>query len=82
MYFYLWLVAGDVVTIDLSPLKKTVVSARRGRLLGNPLSNSDFSNWQLLPGSNTIAAYITGTTTGVTMSMIWRPVHWGVDGTS
>jgi hypothetical protein len=82
MYFYLWLVAGDVVTIDLSPLKKTVVSNRRGRLLGNPLANSEFSNWCLLPGSNTIAAYITGTTTGVTMNVIWRPVHWGVDGTS
>jgi phage-related protein len=82
MYFNLTIQAGETITIDLSPLKKTVTSNWRGVIYDQPLSNSDFANWLLLPGANTIAAFITGTTTGVNMLMRWRPVHWGVDGTS
>lgn len=80
LYFNLTVQAGETVTIDLRTGQKSVVSNWRGAIADNPLSNSDFGSFQLLPGANTVAAFITGTTTGVTLQMRWVPRHWSLDG--
>ena len=79
-YYNLAIQAGETVTISLLPGAKQITSDWRGVIYQQPLSNSDFANWQLLPGANNIAAFITGTTTGVAMLCHWVPVHHSVDG--
>jgi len=82
MYFNQSITIGETVTIDLSPFKKTVTSSWRGVIHNQPLPNSDFSNWHLLPGANVIAAFISGTTTDVYLTFRWTTAHWSIDGTS
>jgi hypothetical protein len=77
-YYNLTIQAGETVTIDLRPDKDKVTSNWRGQIYDNPLSNSD--ELYLLPGANTIAAFISGTTTGVTVSANWQTQHLSADG--
>ena len=71
---------GETLTIDLRPGKKIFNSNWRGNLTAYVLSNSDFSNFKLLPGANTIALYLTGTLTGATAIIQNVPQHLSVDG--
>jgi len=57
-------------------------SGARGQIYDAVLPGSDFSTWSIAPGSNTIAAFISGTTTGIVMMASWIPTHWSIDGTS
>lgn len=50
------------------------------RIAGQPLPASQFGSWHLQPGSNIIGAFVSGTTTGVTLTMAYTPKHLGVDG--
>lgn len=59
--------------INWSHITATLIS-------NQPLINSDFAAWHLLPGDNSLVAFITGTTTGVAMLMHWTPRHWSADG--
>lgn len=73
--------AGETLTVSMAPLNKTVKSNWRGTVYGQPLPNSDFANWRLLPGANTISTFITGTTTASCAALLtWTPVFAGVDG--
>jgi hypothetical protein len=80
IYFSLDVQCGETVVIDLSPGKKSITSNWRGRIYDNPLANSDFANFHLLPGSNSIVCYLTGTTTGAAVIMSWNPLYLSVDG--
>jgi hypothetical protein len=57
-------------------------SGARGQIYDAVLPGSDFSNWHIAPGSNTIAAFVSGTTTGVVMVASWQTQHNTVDGAS
>jgi hypothetical protein len=80
LYFNLTVLSGETITISLTPGQKRVTSDWRGLIQDQPLVNSDFSNWHLLPGANTISAFVTGTTTAAVMLMHFTPKHWSVDG--
>lgn len=70
MLFNVTLNAGEVATIDLSPLAKSFVSSLRGDLFrfSTLLPVSDFASWSLEPkpfapaGANSINVYMTNTT--------------------
>jgi hypothetical protein len=82
LYFNLVVNAGETVWFNLSENGKSLISDWRGSITDNPLKNSDVTNWKLLPSpaSNTIATFITGTTTSVTALLHWTPRHWSIDG--
>ena len=82
LYFNLVILAGETITINLQTGRKIVSSDWRGVIYNQPLSNSDLANWRLLPGANTIACYMSGTTTGCNALMRWSPLHWALDGVS
>lgn len=81
-YFNLTINAGETITIDFRPNSDVLISSDwRGEITDNPLDNSDF-DFKLLPSpsSNSIAAFITGTTTGVNLLMSNDVPHLAVDG--
>lgn len=75
-FFNLKIQAGETISIDTQ--SEAVTSDWRGRIYGQPLAGSD--TFYLLPGANTIAAFITGTITSVTMQLRWTPRYWSLDG--
>jgi hypothetical protein len=79
IYFNLLLLAGETITIDLSPGKKSITSDYRGRIFDNPLANSDFANFHLLPGNNVIACLVDKDST-ISGVIDWRIQHLSVDG--
>lgn len=80
IYFDLSINPGESVVFDLANTRKTLVSNWIGPITDNPLSNSDVVNFRLLPGSNRITAFITGTVTSVVALMHWTPTYWSADG--
>jgi len=82
LYFNLIVYVGETITINLTPGNRSVVSDWRGVLQNQPLSNSDWAAFYLLgsPSNNVIAAFVTGTTTGLVMVAHWQPRHLSVDG--
>ena len=81
---------GEEVEIDLRPGRKTIKSSifnvnvdiaevLKNRL-GELLPGSDFANWALVPGLNTISIYVQpiGDPT-IEASMRWIPLHWSLD---
>lgn len=82
LYFNLTVQAGETVWFNLSESGKSLISDWRGVITDNPLKNSDVTNWKLLPApsSNTIATFISGTTTSVKAILHWIPRHWSIDG--
>src|SRR3990167_8980011 len=82
LYFNLTVQSGETVLIDLTPHNKRVISDWRGVIADQPLSVSDFAAWHLLPApsTNTVAAFITGTTTAAELLMHWTPAHISIDG--
>ena len=79
LYFNIAINTGETLTIDLRFGRKTVTSDWRGLIYNQPLTASDFASWALLPGSNTIAAFVTGTVTGAVLLVHSQPKHWSVD---
>lgn len=51
-----------------------------GLIRGQPLAGSDFANFRLLPGANTLACFMTGTTTAAVVLLHFVPRHLSVDG--
>ena len=77
-YYNLTVKAGETVTINARPDQTPVFSNWSGAVSNQPLQNSD--DLRLLPDSNTLAAFISGTTTGVSLLLHWTPAHLSVDG--
>ncbi len=81
LYFDLQAQAGEEITIDFrTGVKKITSNWRPAPLL--PLRASDFGSWRLLPGSNDVVAYITGSTGATEIHFRWQLVHWSRDGGS
>lgn len=80
LYFNLTCQAGETITIDLRPGRRQVVSDWRGLISDQPLAGSDFANFELLPDTNVLAAFATGTLTGAALLLHAQPTHLSVDG--
>jgi hypothetical protein len=68
-----FLVAGEVAMIDIAA--GTMQSNYRGSMLRALAPGSSFSAFALLPGTNTIAAYVEGATAQIS----YRPRYWSLD---
>lgn len=82
LYFNLTINTGETVIISLLPGNKTIVSDWRGLIPSQPLSASDFAAFHLLPGSNTLSAFATGTVTGATLRFHYQYRHYSIDGSA
>lgn len=80
MFFTMVVRAGETITIDLRKNRKRVVSDWIGEIFSQPLQASDDATFHLQAGNNTIAAFITGTVTSVSLLCNSTPLHLSVDG--
>jgi len=74
------LLDGETLTIDLHPDRRSVVSSFFGSRLDAVLANSDFGDFVLQPGANTITCFVdvAGAPTLVAW-MEWRDAYWSMD---
>lgn len=79
IYLNLSILSGEDVMIDLQA--GTIESAIRGSLFYGLVAGSDFRAFKLVPGNNTIAAFMTNDT-GATLQLYYTPQHWSVDATA
>lgn len=77
-FFNVTLLAGESLTIDLRPGKKTVLSNFRGNMIGKILPGSNLATWRLDPGENTVALYMQQTTAASLATIEWRETYVGV----
>lgn len=70
------LLNGETLTIDLNPKARSITSSFFGPRMDAILANSDFSVWQLLPGSNQVTAFVseTGSPT-ITAYLLYRDTY-------
>ena len=76
------LLAGETLTITLTPGAKAITSSFFGNVIGRALlPNSDFATWCLQPGNNTVSMYVyqVGSPT-LTTTCTFNAPHWGADG--
>jgi phage-related protein len=71
----LTLVAGETLTIALTPTTKSIISSVKGNCFGYLLPNSLLSSFRLIPDVNTIQTAMAGTITTKTISWVER--YWG-----
>jgi hypothetical protein len=69
----------DNETVLLSPLDVTAISKYRGNVIGDILPGSNFADWGLWPGGNSLMAFTSSS--NVVATIIWRNRHWSLDGT-
>jgi phage-related protein len=81
IYLQYGMVDGEVVTIDLTPGVKTIVSNHRGNIAGIALASTGIGGFCLAPGANQISVYMSaaGAPTNV-VSFTWRNRYWSTDG--
>lgn len=80
LYFNMPINTDEIITIDTRPNSVGITSNFRGAITDNPLDPGGLSLFNLLPGDNIIAAFITGTITGVRMLVNSNIVHHGIEG--
>ena len=80
----LTLLAGEVISFNYDPLNLKFTSSWEGRgsVLRYVNAGSDYGNFYLKPGYNTISVFMDkSTTTSATKAwMAWKPKFWGIDG--
>jgi hypothetical protein len=80
----LTLLQGEVISFNFDPLNLKFTSswAGRGSVLRYVNPGSDYGNFYLKPGSNSISLFMDkATTTSATKAWIaWKPRFWGIDG--
>ena len=80
----LTLLAGEVISFNFDPLNLKFTSSwdGRGSVLRYVNAGSDYGNFYLKPGYNTISLFMDkATTTAATNAWItWKPRFWGIDG--
>lgn len=79
LYFNLAINTGETVTIDCRPGQRSITSDWRGNLYPQLQAGSDFALFRLLPGANTIIAYMSGTSGAAAIRMYWQRRDWSVD---
>jgi hypothetical protein len=80
----LTLLQGEVIRLNFDPLGLNFNSswAGRGSVLRYVNAGSDYGNFYLKPGYNTISVFMDkATTTSATKAWTaWKPKFWGIDG--
>jgi hypothetical protein len=78
----LTLQAGEWINLYFDPLDLKFFSgwSGRGNLMRYVVAGSDYGDFYLMPGSNLISLFMTGTTTASGAFMFWTPRFWGLDG--
>jgi hypothetical protein len=80
IFFNLTLQAGEQATLDLDPQHPFFISSWRGDLWNTILPGSN-TNWELLPGTNNVSAFMYGSTSAATqIVMTWRDGYLSLDG--
>lgn len=78
------LVAGDTITIDLDPLKKTVTLNDGTNLIGALSEDSDLGTWRFAPrpevsdGINNVSVSAGNATADSNIQFVWHPKYLGV----
>ena len=75
----LTLLAGETAVLDMTSNNQTFISSFRPDLRNYLLSAPQIADWTLLPGANSISAYITGGTAATALALVFRAVHWSLD---
>jgi hypothetical protein len=71
---------GEMLTINLDPLNKSIVSSMFGDRMDAILRNCDFGDWALQPGDNLVTCFMQGNVPAtVDMNMIWRDTYGSLD---
>ena len=80
IYFNLTLLAGETAVLNLDPKRISFASSFRGNIMSTILAGSDM-NWELLPGTNYVSAFMYGSTTAATaISITYKNQYWSIDG--
>ncbi len=80
----LTLLEGEIISLNFDPLDLKFFSSWKGR--GNVLryvnAGSNYGNFYLMPGNNTISLFMdkNTTTTDTKAWIAWKPRFWGIDG--
>ena len=82
MFDGLTLQAGETVSLNLDPLNIVFKSSwsGRGNLMRYVAEGSDYGDFYLKPGSNSLSIYMTDTTVNSGAWIAWTPQFWGLDG--
>lgn len=74
--------SGEIITLNLEPTNLVFTSnwSGRGSLLRYILPASNYGDFYLRPGSNTIVLFMTDTDSDTNATLVWRPKFWGLDG--
>lgn len=74
----IYLIPGEVLTIDLSPGVKTLTSSLRGNVFSQLHPSSDLAAFVLLPGNNNISMFADNT--AMTSTITVTDTFWSIDG--
>lgn len=74
IYLDITLMAGEVLTINLSGQNKTITSSFRGGMFPGIIAGT-LTNWYLQPGDNYIGCYVDNS--AATGSYTYSPLYWG-----
>lgn len=72
LLFHYELLDGEILTIDMDPAKKTIVSSMFGSRPDAMLANSDFGAWALVPGANDITCFVDIVAATVEAYIQWK----------
>lgn len=80
LYFNLELNAGETATLTLGPGKISFVSSFRGNIISSILPGSYLATFRIVPGDNTVSAFVAGSTSGDTgLSAYWKVLYHSFD---
>jgi len=74
--------AGEWINLFFDPLNLIFQGgwSGRGNLMRYVVPGSDYGDFYLRPGSNTLSLFMTGATTDSGAFISWTPLFWGIDG--
>lgn len=78
IYFNLAMLPAEIVTLDLRPGQKTLISSIRGNIINTVLPGSNVSTWRLMPGTNNVSVWLSGGSGGA--KLVWTERFWSLDG--
>ena len=82
MFDGLTLQAGETISLKFDPLDLQFKGAweGRGNLMRYVVPGSDYGDFYLKPGSNSLSLFMTDTDTNTNAWIAWTPLFWGLDG--
>ena len=82
MFDGLTLNAGEWINLHFDPLNLIFQGgwSGRGNLMRYVVPGSDYGDFYLMPGSNLLSLFMTGTDSNSGAFIWWTPLFWGIDG--